>query len=115
MQCKADSLLEYFCDDFEDFTVNDFTEREENSRRSLRDYQRENGAYTPKRLGVEIAFALYTICQQRLLWPMPTQISRPWPSEPVTRTPPRGTSHTLELSVLLCVVQQNQWQLLARV
>ncbi len=24
MQRKADSLLEYFCDDFKDFTVNDF-------------------------------------------------------------------------------------------
>ncbi len=24
MQWKADSLLEYFCDDFKDFTVNDF-------------------------------------------------------------------------------------------
>ena len=56
---KRDTLEEYFVEDFQDFTVDDFSNLPQLLRRDLRDHLRENGVMIPKGRNIKIAEALH--------------------------------------------------------
>ncbi len=90
-----DTLLEYYLDDFQQFSLNDFKGLEKNTRRLLPDHLRANGVYVPKGLGIEISAGLLTTCNEHPPWPegepgAPAPTGRPLlapdepPEEPVS-------------------------------
>ncbi len=64
-----DTLLEYYIDDFEQFSLNHFKGLEKNTRRLLRDHLLANGVYVSKGLGIEISAGLLTTCNEHPPWP----------------------------------------------
>ena len=65
----SDSLSEYYAEDFESFSVDDFSKLTQMTRRNLRDYLRSHGVFVPKGRGVKIAEALHTVVHTELEWP----------------------------------------------
>eukprot|EP00171_Calliarthron_tuberculosum_P004960 IDg4960t1 len=66
---EGKTLAEYFADDFEPFTENDYKGLKKVTRRDLRDFLREHGVFVPKGIGVQIPGALLRACCNHPPWP----------------------------------------------
>lgn len=77
---KGSSLSEFFADDFNEFTIEDFRSIDANIRRNLRDHLRLNGVYVPKGRTIQIANALHAVVDNHLEWPEndPDKPSESW-------------------------------------
>lgn len=69
MEWKGSTLSEYFADDFESFSENDFNGIPNNDRRTMRDLLRKRGVYVKKGRGIKIAEALTELVQGDQEWP----------------------------------------------
>lgn len=66
---KNDTLSEYFAEDFEKYSVEDFRNLDTDIRRRLRDHLRDKGVYVRKGRNVQMSIALFEAVHEDLAWP----------------------------------------------
>ena len=73
---NGEILKEYFYQDFEDFTLEMFTNMPRELRRDLRQHLSKNGMYVPMGVGIHIAIALFEVVTKNLSEPFPISPKR---------------------------------------